>query len=333
MQSIRNLAVASVLASAFALAPNNAHALGAPAGTVINNTAEVSYTVGTVNTTVTSNLVSVTVVEILDVTVTAQTPSIGVNAGDTQQAARYRVTNTGNASETFRLVMNSTIAGDQFDPVPSATSIYFDSDGTPGLSAGDTPYVVGSNDPVLSADGFVNVLVVNDIPTGVVDTNIGITRLTADARTGTGAPGTTFVGAGNGINGAVDAVVGTSGGDSEADSNYLVSGVSLTATKTQTVLDQFGGAQPVPGARINYSIAVNVTGSGTAANAVFADNIPANTTYVPGTLRLNTVLLSDGVDADAGDFAATPVARVRVALGSLTTASGPQTVTFAVTIN
>jgi len=177
------------------------------------------------------------------------------------------------------------------------------------------------------------VLVVNDIPAAVVDTNIGITRLTADARTGAGAPGTTFAGAGNGINGAVDAVVGTSGADSEADTSYLVTGVSLTANKTQTVVDQFGGVQPVPGARIDYSVVINVAGSGNATNAVFTDNIPANTTYVPGTLRLNTALLTDGVDTDAGDFTATTPAHVRVALGSLTTASGPQTVTFAVTIN
>ena len=333
MQAWRILGVASACALALGLGSNKAHALGAPAGTVINNTAEVSYSVGTVNATASSNLVTVTVAEILDVTVTAQTPSVSVSAGDTQQAARYRVTNTGNGSETFRLVMNSTIAGDQFDPVPSATSIYFDSDATPGLSAGDTPYVVGSNDPVLNADGFVIVLVVNDIPAAVVDTNLGITRLTADARTGAGAPGTTFAGAGNGINGAVDAVVGTSGADSEADTSYLVTGVSLTANKTQTVVDQFGGVQPVPGARIDYSVVINVAGSGNATNAVFTDNIPANTTYVPGTLRLNTALLTDGVDTDAGDFTATTPAHVRVALGSLTTASGPQTVTFAVTIN
>ena len=333
MQSLRILGAASVLALTLGLGSNKAHAVGAPAGTVINNTAEVSYTVGSVSTTASSNLVTVTVAEILDVTVTAQTPTVGVNSGETQRVARYRVTNTGNSSETFRLVMNSVIAGDQFDPVPSATPIYFDSDSTPGLSAGDTPYVVGSNDPVLSADGFVIVLVVNDIPAGVVDTNIGFTRLTADARTGTGAPGTTFVGAGNGINGAVDAVVGTTGADSEADTSYTVTGVALTANKTQTVVDQFGGVQPVPGARINYSIVINVTGSGTATNAVFTDNIPANTTYVPGTLRLNAAVLSDGADADVGDYTATAPARVRVALGSLTTASGPQTVTFAVTIN
>ena len=40
------------------LGSNKAHAVGAPAGTVINNTAEVSYTVGTVNATASSNLVT-----------------------------------------------------------------------------------------------------------------------------------------------------------------------------------------------------------------------------------------------------------------------------------
>jgi uncharacterized repeat protein (TIGR01451 family) len=111
----------------------------------------------------------------------------------------------------------------------------------------------------------------------------------------------------------------------------------MTATKTQAVVDNFGGARPVPGARINYSIAVNVTGTGTATNVVFTDNIPANTTYVQGTLALNAVAITDAADAaNDGDYApaagAVP-ARVRVPLGSLTTASGTKTITFAVTID
>ena len=61
-------------------------------------------------------------------------------------------------------------------------------------------------------------LVVNDIPAGVVDGNRGFSRLTADARTGTGAPGTTF--AGQGV-GGTDAVVGTTGADSEVTGQYL----------------------------------------------------------------------------------------------------------------
>jgi uncharacterized repeat protein (TIGR01451 family) len=330
LKSLRISGAVGVLTLAAVLGSNEAHAVGAPAGTVINNTAEVTYSLGSVSTTATSNQVSVTVAEILDVIVTAQTPTVAVSAGDTQQEVRYRVTNTGNGSETFRLVMTSVIAGDQFDPVPSTPSIYFDTDNSGDLSPGDTPYVVGSNDPVLSADGFVTVLVVNDIPAGVADTNVGITRLTADSRTGSGAPGTVFATQGDG---GVDAVVGTSGADSEASSNYVVSGVSVTANKTQTVVDQFGGNRPIPGARINYSVVVNVTGSGSAASAVFTDNIPANTTYVPGSLQLNAAALSDGADADAGDYTASPTARVRVALGTLTTASGPQTVSFAVIIN
>ena len=67
--------------------------------------------------------------------------------------------------------------------------------------------------------------------------------------------------------------------------------------------------------------------------AVFTNDIPAYTTYVPGSLRLNSAALSDATDADAGDFSAAPVARVSVQLGTLTQASGSQTVQFAVTIN
>jgi uncharacterized repeat protein (TIGR01451 family) len=329
LKSLRNFTLA-ITALVGGFGASRANALGVPAGTAINNTAQVSYTVGAVNATATSNTVSVTVAEILDVVVTLQTPSVAVSAGDSSQELVYRVTNTGNGPETFRLVMNSVIAGDQFDPTPSATSIYFDTDNSGDLSPGDTPYVVGSNDPALSADGFVTVLVVNDIPGTVVDGNRGFSRLTADARTGTGTPGTAF--AGQGV-GGTDAVVGTTGADSQATGEYLVAGVTINAVKSQTVVDQFGGNRPVPGARINYTIVVTATGTGTAATSVFSDNIPANTTYVPGSLQLNTTTLSDAADADAGDFATTPAARVRVALGNLNTAAGSKTITFAVTIN
>src|SRR5262245_29508675 len=242
----------------------------------------------------------------------------------------YRVTNTGNGPETFHLQMTSVIAGDEFDPTPAAPAIYFDTDGSGDLSSGDVPYTAGSNDPVLNADAFVSVLVVNDIPASVADGNRGFSRLTAAARAGTAAPGTVF--AGQGVSGT-DAVAGTTGADGEATGLYLVAGIAVNAVKSQSVADQFGGTRPVPGARINYSIVVSATGTGTAATTVFSDNIPASTTYVPGTLRLNNIALSDSADTDAGDFSTTPNARVRVTLGDLTQASGTQTVQFAVTIN
>ena len=78
-----------------------------------------------------------------------QTPSVPVIAGATQQEMLFRVTNTGNGPETFRLQMTSVLGGDEFDPVAASPSIYFDTDASGDLSPGDTPYVVGSNDPVL----------------------------------------------------------------------------------------------------------------------------------------------------------------------------------------
>ncbi len=330
MRALRTLGAFGALALAIGLAPNKAYAVGVPAGTSIDNTAEVTYNIGATSTTATSNTVSVTVAEILDVIVTLQTPTVTVTGSAAQQELVYRVSNTGNGPETFRLVMTSVLGGDEFDPAAASPAIYFDTDASGDLSPGDTPYVVGSNDPALNADAFVTVLVVNDIPAGVVDGNRGFSRLTADARTGTGTPGTTF--AGQGFNGT-DAVVGTTGADGEATGQYLVSAVTVNAVKSQTVADQFGGARPVPGARINYTIVVSATGSGSATTAVFSDNIPANTTYVPGTLRFNSAAMTDASDLDAGDYAVGPTARVRVALGTLTQASGSQTIEFAVTIN
>jgi uncharacterized repeat protein (TIGR01451 family) len=330
LKNLRLPGALGALVVACSFGANHAYAVGVAAGTSIDNTAQVTYSIGATSTTATSNTVSVRVAETLDVVVTLQTPTVTVTGGATQQELVYRVTNTGNGPEAFSLVMTSVLGGDDFDPVAATPAIYFDTDASGDLSAGDTPYVIGTNDPNLNADAFVTVLVVNDIPAAVVDGNRGFSRLTATSRTGSGAPGTAF--AGQGV-GGTDAVVGTTGATALTPGTYLVSGVTVNAVKSQVVVDQFGGARPVPGARVNYSIAVSATGTGTAAGAVFSDNIPPNTTYVPRTLRLNGAALTDGADIDAGDYAATPAARVRVTLGNLTQASGSQTITFAVTIN
>ena len=93
------------------------------------------------------------------------------------------------------------------------------------------------------------------------------------------------------------------------------------------------GARPLPGARITYQVVVTAGGTGNANAAAFSDLVPANTTYVAGSLRLNGAALSDGADADAGTFVSAPAPEVRVTLGDLTGGSGPQTIEFAVTIN
>ncbi|MGB8692480.1 MAG: hypothetical protein WCD08_03110, partial [Steroidobacteraceae bacterium] len=84
---------------------------------------------------------------------------------------------------------------------------------------------------------------------------------------------------------------------------------------------------------ITYSVAITPGGTGTATAAAFDDAIPANTTFKPGSIKLNGASLSDATGDDAGQFLSAPAAHISVTLGNLTQASGVQTVEFAVTIN
>jgi uncharacterized repeat protein (TIGR01451 family) len=309
----------------------DAHAVGTAAGTNIQNAAQVSYQVGATTVTTTSNTSSVTVAEILDTVVTIANATVTASAGATQQELVFTVTNTGNGTEAFELVgLSAGVTGDDFDPTLATPAIYFDTDNSGDLSAADVAYVPGTNDPNLAADANVRVLLVNDIPAAASDSSRGRSQLTARARTGVGDPGTNFAGLGDG---GVDAVSGTTRGEAVLFGEYVVQGFELAAVKSQTILDQFAGARPVPGARINYQIVVTPSGTGGAVDAVFTDLIPANTTYVAGSLALNSTALSDSAGNDAGEFTTTPAPQVRVNLGDLTAASGPQTIEFAVTIN
>ena len=304
-----------------------------PAGTTIENTAEVTYTVGTTTLTESSNTTTVTVLELLDVAVTVNSPTRAVSPGATQEELVFTVTNIGNGSEPFVLSASSTLAGDQFDPTPAATFIYFDTDASGDLSASDTPYVGGADDPVLSHSGpnaRVQIIVVNNIPSGVASGDRGRTQLTATARTGSGTAGQVIAGQGDG---GIDAMVGATGADADAFGEYLIEALQLSAVKSQSIADPFGGVRPVPGATITYQIVITPSGSGTATAVTFTDAIPANTTYVPGSLRLNTIAQTDAAGSDAGEYTTTPTPRVLVQLGSLTAASGPQTIEFAVTID
>ncbi len=329
MRLVRSMAV-SAAAIALGAAAFDAQAAGTAAGTSIQNTAQVSYQAGGSTVTASSNTSTVTVAEILDVVVTIANATVASSAGATQQELVFTITNTGNGDETFELIpLSAGVTGDDFDPELAApTSIFFDTDNSGDLSAPDTAYIAGTNDPTLAADASVRVLVVNTIPAAASDGARGRSQLTARSRTGFGNPGTNFQ------VGGIDAVVGTTRAETTLFGEYQVQGFQLVAVKSQAIADQFGTSRPIPGARINYRIVVTPSGTGTALAAMFSDAIPANTTYVAGSLELNNGALTDtGGGDDAGEYTTTPTPQVRVNLGDLTSASGPQTVEFAVTIN
>jgi uncharacterized repeat protein (TIGR01451 family) len=326
------LALITMLCAALFLTPVDASAAGTPAGTIISNHATVSYTIGTVTFTQDSNTNTIPVAEVVNNTMTWQDalPGVTVSLGQVNRVLTMRLTNTGNATDTYTLSANTAILGDDFDP--TLVSIYLDTNGNGVYDPGtDTLYVPGVNDPALMPDQSLRIFVLCNIPSsGLVDGNLGRALLTGTSRTGTGAPGTVFPGVGPG---GTDAVVGTSGGIASATGAYVVSGIVVTTNKTVVVADPYGGNQPVTGATLHYTLAVTAAGTGTAMNIVITDLVPVNTTYTPGTLRLNSVTLSDAADADAGDVGATTPGTVTVRLGNLTSASPIQTITFDVTIN
>ncbi len=316
----------SLIACAVALAlPAQAEAAGTRAGSTISNTASASFDTGGGTQTVNSNTVDLRVDELLDVTVDSSDPAdVPTTPGATNQLLTFSVTNSGNGEEAFALTTIANAGGDNYDPV--VTQIYIDN-GDGVFDAGtDMLYTPGANDPVLDPDESIRVFVLATTPGTVVDGNRGIVSLNAAAKTGIGAPGTIYAGAGEG---GGDAIVGSTGADGRDAGAYVVSAAAVSLVKSAVIVDPFGGAEPVPGAEITYTLTVTVAGSGSVSGLAITDNIPADTSYVAGSITLGGTGLTDAADADAGDYNGT---RINVTLG--TVAGGQtRTVTFRTRIN
>jgi uncharacterized repeat protein (TIGR01451 family) len=316
----------SLLAILVALAlPSQAEAAGTRAGSTISNTASASFDTGGGTTTIDSNQVDLLVDELLDVTVASNNPAdVPTTPGATGQVLSFSVTNNGNGVESFTLSTVANAGGDDYDP--TVTQIYIDNGDGVFDPATDTLYTPGPNDPELDPDESVTIFVIATTPGGVIDGNRGIVSLVAAAVTGTGDPGDSFPGMGEG---GGNAVVGSTGADGTDAGAFVVSAATVTLVKSAVVTNSLGTADPVPGATITYTIVATVAGSGSVSGLTITDNIPADTSYANGSMTLGGAPLSDAVDADAGDYNGT---RISVALG--TVAGGQtRTVTFRTTID
>lgn len=312
------------------IAAPSAFAAGTLAGTDIENIAEATYDTPSGPVTIQSNTVVIKVDELLDVTVDWTDPGdVTTSPGATGNVLTYQVTNTGNGSEAFALTANTANGGDDFDP--SLTQIVLDTNGNGVYDPGvDTVYVPGTNDPVLAPDQSIRVFIITSTPVGVTDGNRADVSLLAVAKTGSGAPGTSFAGAGQG---GGNAVVGSTGADASDNGFLAVQAASVTLVKSATIVDPFGGNRPVPGATITYSIIASVAGSGSLANLVISDPIPAGTAYQVNTITHQAgaappALLTDATDTDAGNYNGT---RISVSAGTVP-AGQTRTVAFKVKI-
>ncbi|HET9480817.1 MAG TPA: hypothetical protein VFP98_03605 [Candidatus Polarisedimenticolia bacterium] len=273
-------------------------AAGTPAGTVISNQAQVDYTDTNGNPLQSlSNIVTTTVSQVATLTVDPDRAS-GAAPGDTLYYAHV-VTNLGNGDDTIDLTAVSSNGW--------ATALYADNDASGTFTPGDVLLADSDGDLVpdtglLAADADIDILVEVIVPAGVANGTVDTTTVTGTSTFNTAVSDT-----------AIDTTT--------------INSPDMSVVKS--VLP--AGPQP-PGTVLTYTVVVTNNGGGDAASVVLTDAIPANTTYVPGSITLNGVLKTDAGLDDEGDFNATTAGAVTVNIGTVA-AAGVVTVTFQVTIN
>ncbi|MDD5405402.1 MAG: hypothetical protein PHE73_00515 [Sulfurovaceae bacterium] len=286
-------------------------AKGVSAGTEIINTATLEYQINSVQYSATSNATLDKVDQIIDVSVVwNDTSPIIVASGEINRALTFKITNTGNGNDTFNLTYD--IANPSSDFIVTNPRIFIDTNnnGVFDISVDHEAYSI-----TLAADASSTIFLVSDMPTSsYISGSISSNAIEAKSTIGgSGAPGTIYPG--KGTNG-VFAVDGMSGGVSKAWGEYKMSnnlGVKLTKSATHS------GTEVTTGTIVSYNIVVELQANGSADNLIITDAIPVGTTYVAGSLKLDSVSLTDASDSDSGKFTGSGI---EVNLGTVTQTTG-----------
>lgn len=314
-------------------------AAGTTAGVTISNVATVSYSIGSqVAASISSAPATFQVDELIQPTLTWQDASaVAVASPSVNNGLTFLLTNSGNGQETFSLTRTN-------GPLPLPANNYTPLDGSigpifleSGLMAGfqasgpnaDTAYLSGVNDPNLAPNAGQIIYVLSDTP-AVPGNAQGDVMLTAASLTAGAAgtqPGTALAGLGQG---GVFAVVGTGSAQAAATGSYIASGIGLAVTKTvASIVDPAGTAVPMPGAVLTYQIVAALSGTGTAANLVITDPLPAEVSYVAGSIKVDGMVKTDAADADNAQFSPNTIT---VSLGDVA-APANVVITFRASIN
>lgn len=319
-----NLSFTMLCGSALLVAlvnPSSALAGGITAGTLIENTAVASYDDGGGPRTINSNTVTVRVDELLDVTLTSLDPGpLAAQPGD--QVLTFELTHQGNGPEAFRLTALAAVAGNDFDV--TINSVAIDSNGN-GIYDDGVDEVLPSpqTTAVLAPDSVLTVFVLVTVPDGVGDTESSAVDLTAEAVTGSGAPGTVF--AGQGVDGG-DAIVGTTGALATARGELNAGIATVELVKSVTLADPFGGTSAVPGTIATFTIAARVAAGSVSTLAQYNSTLTCVNTSGATRAALPNNLLTTDFNLGELEFgealvctftnAAQPRLRLRKALGT-----------------
>jgi uncharacterized repeat protein (TIGR01451 family) len=374
MTSKLKLLVATAVIPAVLLNAVPAMAAGTTQGTSIVNNITVDYQVGgqgqtqitNVNQPSSSNTFLVDRKILFTINEKATTGTTSVSPGQTGRITTFLLTNSSNDTLDFTVTPANITGGTAAHGGTDAFNIInplicLDGVGAAADGACDVAATASITVNDLLADTNATILILGEIPATALNGQVANVSATATALNSTGTAITAATDAT--VNSATtvetvfaDAAKTGNGGTSAArdgidvaTDDYTVGAAALTVFKTsRVVFDNLitagASADPtnpksVPGATVEYCISVaNAVGSATATNLNIRDVIPANMTYVAGSIRVNATVtspgasqtcaggtaVSDATDADAGQFVVASE-RVEGTLSNLTGTAGSNT--------
>jgi uncharacterized repeat protein (TIGR01451 family) len=257
--------------------------------------------------------------------------------GATNVIVRFTVTNQGNSSQGYQLLASNLTSGSVFGQADSTdvtiVRVFHDANANNVFDAGDTENLINT----LGEDLAATVVVVASVPVTTSNAQYANVQLAATATAPGTSAATPILQTGGADTAAVDVVWADGGvvarnGIHEAASQYAIQSAALSVTKTAAVVSDpinlASNPKAIPGATIEYTIAVNNSGTQDATTVTLSDPIPANTTYVAGSITVNAASV-----ADAGRTVGSPVTAISLDPGVIPAGGGSATVTFRVTIN
>ena len=342
------------LAALSSVAATPAFAAGTTAGTTITNTATVDYQVGGVAQGQQSASNNFTVDRKINLLVEeVGTVTTNVVPGQTNAVTTFQLTNSSNETLDFALVASQIVGGtaahggtDTFNV--NNVRIYRDNTvtGTVGSwDAGDT--LVTSYIDELVVDTAIRLFVVADIPAALANNAVAGVTLRATAREGggvgtQGAVITETTGANTAGKDTVFAdLAGVAGdvardGSHSANDDYTVQTATLAVTKTSRVIsDPFNNTtnpKLIPGAVVEYCIAVTNSGGAAATSVAINDPVPGQLTFNAGTILLGGTVTSGTCDFNGTAGGSYTAPNVSGTIASIA-AGASSTLVFRATVN
>ena len=342
------------LAALSSVAATPAFAAGTTAGTTITNTATVDYQVGGVAQGQQSASNNFTVDRRINLLVEeVGTVTTNVVPGQTNAVTTFQLTNSSNETLDFALVASQIVGGtaahggtDTFNV--NNVRIYRDntSTGTIGSwDAGDT--LITSYIDELVVDTAIRLFVVADIPAALANNSVAGVTLRATAREGggvgtQGAVITETTGANTaGKDTVFGDLAGVAGdvardGSHSANDDYTVQTATLAVIKTSRVIsDPFNNTtnpKLIPGAVVEYCIAVTNSGGAAATSVAINDPVPGQLTFNAGTILLGGTVTSGTCDFNGTAGGSYTAPNVSGTIASIA-AGASSTLVFRATVN